>query len=261
MHRKNLVLFIKSIVVGMFMLVPGISGGTLAIILNIYEVLLSSLSHLFKNFKSNFLHLLIALLGGVLGVIISSYFMDFFITNFYFELLFLFVGITIYFSCSQIKNSKLSWYKKAISILIGSIVGYVIHLIPNGLFTDSNNFFVLFLLGIFLSVALILPGVSVSYIFLVFGMYEKIILSIKEFDVIYILKIGIFLIIGLLLVIKFLDYFINKKKEITENVILGFIVISLYNVIPEIKNINEFVYAMIFVLIGILIKSLFNVKK
>ena len=85
LHKKNLVLFIKSIVVGMFMLVPGISGGTLAIILNIYEGLLSSLSHLFKNFKSNFLHLLIALLGGVLGVIISSYFMDFFITNFYFD--------------------------------------------------------------------------------------------------------------------------------------------------------------------------------
>ena len=122
LHRKNLVLFIKSIVVGMFMLVPGISGGTLAIILNIYEGLLSSLSHLFRNFKSNFLYLLTALFGGILGIIISSYFIDFFIKNYYFELLFLFIGITMHFSYTQIKNSKLLWYKKVLSIVFISVI-------------------------------------------------------------------------------------------------------------------------------------------
>ena len=51
-------LFLKGLLMGMFMLVPGISGGTIAILLNLYDRLLISLSDLFKNFKTNFLFLL-----------------------------------------------------------------------------------------------------------------------------------------------------------------------------------------------------------
>ena len=49
-----MILFLKGLLMGMFMLVPGISGGTIAILLNLYDRLLISLSDLFKNFKTNF---------------------------------------------------------------------------------------------------------------------------------------------------------------------------------------------------------------
>ena len=110
-------------------------------------------------------------------------------------------------------------------------------------------------LGVFLAIALILPGVSVSYILLIFNMYDDIILAIKNLDIIYLIEVGIFLVIGLLLVIKLLHYLILKKKDMISNVIIGFIISSVWIVLPKFSCFNEFIYFLIFVIIGILIKK------
>jgi putative membrane protein len=135
------------------------------------------------------------------------------------------------------------------------IIGFLITNIPPSFFSLGNKFFTLLFLGIFLSVALILPGVSVSYILLIFNMYDDIILAIKNLDIIYLLEIGMFLVIGLLLVIKLLHYLILKKKEMISNVIIGFIISSVWIVLPKFISFNDFVYFLIFVIIGILIKK------
>ena len=79
--------FVKGIIVGFFMLVPGISGGSIAIILGIYDKLLISLNDIFKRFKTNFIFLFIVSLGGITGIFLSSFILDFFIKNYYLELL------------------------------------------------------------------------------------------------------------------------------------------------------------------------------
>lgn len=243
------------------MLVPGISGGTIAIILDIYNELLSSLSDLFKDFKKNFLYLFIAFFGGIVGVIISSFILEFFISNFHFELVFIFIGIMLKYIFTTLNNKNIKLSYKIVYIIIGLIFGYLITLIPIGLIDSYNNVFILLLLGIFLAIALILPGISVSYVLLIFGLYDTIIISIKEINIMYLFKIGIFLIIGLLLVIKVLNYFIKKKSLITEYIIVGFIISSIFNVIPKIHIFSEIVYAIIFILLGIFIKTLFYCKK
>ena len=71
-------LFLKGILIGLFMLIPGVSGGTIAILLKIYEELLIRLNTLFKDFKNNFKYLFIVFIGGLIGVFISSYFLSIF---------------------------------------------------------------------------------------------------------------------------------------------------------------------------------------
>jgi putative membrane protein len=110
-------------------------------------------------------------------------------------------------------------------------------------------------LGVFLAIALILPGVSVSYVLLIFNMYDDIILAIKNLDIIYLLEVGIFLVIGLLMVIKLLHYLILKKKDMISNIIIGFIISSVWIVLPKFSSFNEFIYFLIFVIIVILIKK------
>ena len=260
MFKKNIVLFLKSIVIGMFMLVPGISGGTLAIIFNIYDELLSKVSHLFNDFKTNFIYLFIAFLGGCIGLFSSSFMIGFLLSSFQFELIFTFIGIMFLYILKVVINSKLKVYIKWGYILIGIAIGYLISLIPIGCFTGDENILLLLFLGVFLSVALVLPGVSVSYVLLIFGLYENLILAISEFRILYLLKIGFFLLLGLIIVVKGLNYILQKKKKMMDLIISGFIISSILTVIPTLDNTHEIIYALIFFVIGILINSLFNLK-
>ncbi len=238
------------------MLIPGISGGSIAIILGIYEKLLCSLNDLFKSFKSNFIFLIVVALGGVVGMFISSNVLDFFIKNFYKEMLFIFVGIIISRSIhSFVKVGKNKVLQSLFYVSVGLFVGFLITKIPLGFFAIKSNLFTLLLLGIFLAIALILPGISVSYVLLIFNIYEKIILAIRSFDFVYLFEVGLFLIIGIFIVIKVLHFLLINKNAITNNIIIGFIFSSIWIVLPKIYSYKEFIYFTIFVLIGFLMKK------
>ena len=65
--RSSIIRFIKGIAIGIAMIIPGVSGGTLAVLLNIYDEMIDSINNLFKDFKKSFFTLLPILLGAVVG--------------------------------------------------------------------------------------------------------------------------------------------------------------------------------------------------
>lgn len=255
-------LFLKSIVIGFFMLVPGISGGSIAILLNIYDDLLLSLNNIFKTFKSSVTFLAVASVGGIIGLFLSSYVLEFFIQNFYFEIIFLFLGLMISYAFKMLKSvEKKTFLRNILLIFIGVAVGILITKIPIGFLNIKNKYLNLLFVGIFLAVALILPGISVSYVLLIFSMYSELLIAIQQFDILYLLEIGVALIVGILLVAKILNYFLINKKSFVENIIVGFIFSSIWIILPDITNEKELVYAVIFILLGIILKSIFNICK
>jgi putative membrane protein len=116
----------------------------------------------------------------------------------------------------------------------------------------------LFVVGVFLAAALILPGISVSYVLLIFKMYDTLLFAIKTFDLLYLLKMMIALLIGMLLVIKGLNYLIIKKNDILESVIVGFVFASVWVVLPIINSCKDLIYGMIFIILGVIIRTLFH---
>ena len=70
--KENLILALKGFVMGIANIIPGVSGGTLALILGIYERFISSISHFFKNFKENVKFLLPVGIGIVIAIITMS---------------------------------------------------------------------------------------------------------------------------------------------------------------------------------------------
>lgn len=252
-----LLLFLKGLVIGLFMLVPGISGGSIAIILNLYDELLINLNDIFKTFRKSFVFLFVVLVGGILGIFISSFLLDIVIKDYYFEMIYIFTGVMLYYLISLItKPSGYNIFKKLFLILFGVILGSLLMVIPNDLLIFKNEYLQLFLLGIFLAIALILPGVSVSYVLLLFRLYDDLLLAIQTFDYLFLLKMGIFLLIGIILVIKFLYYLIINKKETMELIIVGFVVSSLWIVLPPVLNNKMFIYAVIFILLGMTVNKL-----
>ena len=146
----------------------------------------------------------------------------------------------------NIKNDK--WYYIFV-ILLGALLSVGINFIK-GINIDTNNYISLFILGIILAVSLVLPGISISYVMLVFGIYYDVILAIKEFDLTYLFKIGISLLIGILLIIKLLSYLLNKYKSFMNNLILGFMVGSLFLIIPKVESFSDITKLLSFIIIG-----------
>ena len=250
-------LFLKGTLMGMFMLVPGVSGGTIAILLKMYDELLIRLSNLFDDFRRNFLFLFIVLCGGIIGIFISSYFLSVVINSFYFEMIYVFLGILIYYFLETLcKNGRRYLARNAFLVSVGVFLALSINFIPVNFFNIENKYLNLFVLGIFLASALILPGVSVSYVLLIFNIYDKVINAVKTFEIIYLLEIGISLIIGIAIVVKGLSYLLIRKKEIIENVISGFVVASIYIILPTLNNVKDVTYMLILVLIVIILRIL-----
>ena len=81
--------FIKGIIIGIATLVPGVSGGTMAIILGVYNEMIASVSSFFKDIKKNIIFLGVISIGGVLGILLFSKMIDYLLVNYNF--------ITIYF--------------------------------------------------------------------------------------------------------------------------------------------------------------------
>ena len=257
-----ILLFLKSIVIGFFMLVPGISGGSIAILLDIYDDLLVSLNNIFKTFKSSFIFLFVASIGGVIGLFLSSYVLDFFINNFYFEMIYLFLGLILFYVITLFKKSeRKSFFVKIIFIVIGYVIGILLTKIPLGFLNIDNRYFNLLLLGIFLATALILPGISVSYVLLIFSMYDELLLAIQQLNYLYLLEIGLSLVIGIIFVTKILHYLLTNKKDVIEYIIAGFVFASIGEILPNINSEKELFYAIIFILIGFIIKGIFTINK
>jgi putative membrane protein len=148
-------------------------------------------------------------------------------------------------------------FKDIILILLGIIISVFINYIPSDIF-NLNSIFSLFVFGLLVAVALILPGISVSYILLIFSCYDNIIYAIKNFDFLLLIRIGFFVIIGIILTIKLIENALIKYKKNTNLIISGFMIGSFYTFIKipaTIFLINEMV---IFLMIGILFFLIFD---
>ena len=179
------------------MLVPGASGGSMAMILGIYDRLISSVSSFFKDVKGNFLFLALFCLGGGAGILVFARPLLYLIERFPMPMMYFFLGavaggVPLIFSQAEIK--KVSW-KVIVYILVGIFAVCLIGLIPEGSFQSDMeagmvSYLMLVLAGIFAAVALVLPGISVSYLFLVMGMYDEIMRSISTLYLPFLLPQG-----------------------------------------------------------------------
>jgi len=225
--------------------VPGVSGGTIAFISGIYEELLTSISAIkfssirllrdkgfkvfWKTINGNFL---VALLVGIFISILSlakliSYLLEnepILVWSFFFGL----VLASILFIGKQItKWSILS----VVLFIVGALIAYYITTLQPLVSENSSPLF-LFLAGAIAICAMILPGISGSFILVLLGAYKPVLDAIhdRDFKLLAILASGA--IIGLLSFSKVLKWLFNHYKNLTLAVLTGFILGSLNKIWP-----------------------------
>ena len=241
--------FLAGIGIGVGASIPGVSGGTIAVILKVYEKILWAVSNIFKEFKRAIIYLLPVLIGVVLSVIPMIYLMDKALNAFLFGIVCLFAGFIIG-SFPGVKDevkgekpTKGPIIALVVSLLIAVGLGVASVLAKadlSALFVERPIwlYFVLIPVGFLASFALVVPGISGSMILLLLGFYAPLITSTSEvmkeivmgnwsnvgtqFGLLACLGVGV--IIGFYFISKLMHYLLSKYRLITFYAIIGFII-------------------------------------
>lgn len=242
--KSILFLYLKGAAMGAADIVPGVSGGTIALITGIYEELISSIkninSKLFKILLKNGIKefwsalngnfLLVLLTGIFTSVILLAQVIVFLLVNHEFKLWGFFFGLIIASAFLILKDIQSHNIKSILLMLFGILIAATISLSSTTSFPNSDIF--IFITGSIAITAMILPGISGSFILLLLSKYEFIINAIKDFDIRVILVFGLGCICGLLIFSRFLHFLFQNYKDNLLSVLSGFLIGSLIKIWP-----------------------------
>ena len=253
---KYFKIFMKGIFMGIADAIPGVSGGTIALLLGIYEELITTISNikisLFKILtkdglsvfwkKGNLGFLFPLLIGIIASLIVFVNIAQYFLDSFPLLVWSFFTGLIIatsYVIFKKIENFKL---KEFILVIIASISLILFTKISNNEGLSSTDFSIIyiFVCALLASSAMILPGISGSLVLVILGVYEYMIESLINYNFYIISTFVIGAIIGLLLLSKILNKLFLRHKNSTFSIMLGLVIGSVVNIWPWKKySINQ----------------------
>ncbi|MBE7042062.1 MAG: DUF368 domain-containing protein [Ruminococcaceae bacterium] len=243
MKKDSIVTMLKGLWIGGTMTVPGVSGGSMAMILGIYDRLISAVNNAIKFKKESILFLIQFLIGAVVGLVLFSKAVPYLLTQFPFPMHFFFIGcvaggIPMIFRAAKV--TKFSW-KIVVYLLFGILLVTLIAMIPKGLFVSKGGFLGILLQligGILIAIALVLPGISVSHMLYMLGLYETVTTAVGNLDILSVLPLGIGVVGGILLTAKVMEKAMNRAPQFTYLVVLGFLLGSLPELFPMGISVN-----------------------
>lgn len=243
MKFSKLITAIQGLVTGVAMMVPGVSGGTVAMILGVYDNLITSVSSFSKHMKQSILFLLTFSVPALVGIVLFSKPLLSLIDRYEMVAMYLFMGAvagSIPMIYREARVHKVN-FKFFACIGIGIAIITAIRFIPKDLFTGAQGNQLTFILmqfvgGILVALALVLPGVSVTYMLVVMGLYRSTMTAIGNLDIMSILPLAVSSMIGVVLVAKILERCMRVYPFATYLVILGFILGSLTEVYPGLPS-------------------------
>jgi len=232
---------IKGFIVGSSMSVPGVSGGTMALILGIYDRLIYSIAHVLDDTKKNLLFLFWFLLGSGIGIGSLAFVIKWLLETFPLIISFFFIGAVLgglpyLFSKANVYSLSL---KTVLFVLIGMFSVIFIRFLPvNALNFNMNQWItsvlLLILIGVVLALALILPGISTSHILLVVGLYSPLLTAITQMDLIFLVLISVSTLGGVFIITRPMEWLMIQFPNETYLLIIGFVIGSTMDIIGDI---------------------------
>ncbi len=227
-------------------LIPGVSGGTIAMVLGIYRRLINGINGLMsKNWKKELGFFIPLLIGVALAIILVSKVMEKLLNNYPQPTFYFFIGLIIGVIPFLLKKVEFKESFKPVhyvllvvaAILIASTI--VFKGGDSGTVKETlelKDYVVLFFSGWLASTAMILPGVSGSFVLLLLGSYQTVIHGLSSFQIPLILTVGAGIIVGLSLTGKAISVLLNKYTVSTYAVMIGLVTGSVVVLYPGFKS-------------------------
>lgn len=243
-------LLLAGIAIGIANIIPGVSGGTIAFILGIYDKLTNAIGNFLNcgnEKRKEHLKFLIPLFVGMgLGVLIFAKVIDILYKRFPEPTSFFFIGLILASVPIILKENKGKINRNSIISLVGGILLVLLFLLfkepqnSNLIRTDFTLFYYMKLLfcGVLAASAMIIPGISGSMLLLILGEYYNILSFVNNMNILPLTFVGIGIIIGVILCSRLISYLFEHYKNETIYAILGLILASLLGIWPGflIKN-------------------------
>ncbi|WP_159794964.1 DUF368 domain-containing protein [Streptococcus halichoeri] len=229
--RSFITRIIKGMIIALGFILPGVSGGVLAAILGIYERLISFLAHLRVHFIDNILYFLPVGIGGILGIALFSYPVEYLLEHFQVPVLWSFAGAIIGTLPSLLKEATKDakpdvkdhlWFWCTLFLS-----GFFLYYLNDFIGTLSANFFSFILAGILIALGVLVPGLSPSNLLLILGLYSPMLQGFKSFDLLgTFFPIALGGIIAILTFSKAMDHALKHHHSRVYHFILGIVLSS-----------------------------------
>lgn len=230
--------------IGVAMIIPGVSGGTVAVLLNIYDKLINALGNITKNFKEKILFLIPVLLGMALAFAAMYFPLKYALKYAPFPTVMLFAGLMVGSFPKLFKDSKAFGFKKCnlysillpFAVIIGiCILKFFVYAGEADLSASMPIWGYFAIIGVAMlgSCALVVPGVSGSMLLMILGYYTPVLGLISMLTsnfwhaalVLVLFALG--LVIGFFSIAKLMKFFLNRFPRGTRWAIIGFVLGSI----------------------------------
>ncbi|MFH1957371.1 MAG: DUF368 domain-containing protein [bacterium] len=241
--------FFKGFLIGIANLIPGVSGGTFALILGIYERLIRIIHNLnfktlknlfsFAKFKDEFKRIdgifLVSIASGAFCAIVClSWVIDYLLKNHPDFTLSFFLGLILPSIAVPYKLIKKKDFRKMLFVLPGILLVVSVYVFTTEAEIKSFSYPLLFLSGFLATSAMILPGISGSFILLLIGVYGAVISNIKTFfsspemeSFLFLSVFGLGCAAGLAVFARVMKFLFERYKDRTLYFLIGLILGSI----------------------------------
>lgn len=245
MTGKHVLTALKGFGMGAANVIPGVSGGTIALLTGIYSEIVAALDSVTRKetwsalFHGRFREFWQRIHGSFLlalgiGVIVSIFslakLMTWVLAHYPILTWAFFFGLIVASAAVMFRDIE-GWDLKAVLFALGGVVLGVAVCTLTPTQTPDGAFF-LFICGALAICTMILPGISGSFILLILGKYDFVMRAVSELDIPVLLVFGLGCIIGILAFAKFLHWLLGRWEKQTMLVLLGFVLGSLVKVWP-----------------------------
>lgn len=241
MKKQNTFLFrvFKGFIIGVAAILPGASGGVLAVAMGIYKPALDAVASIFKTFKASARFLLPLGLGAAIGLLSMSRLVEYLMLNFREQTMFALMGLVLGGIPSLVGEANARGFKKR--YLFASIfgVGFIIlFALLNNILTQSGhwpfNGWTSMLAGGILAVGTIIPGISTSFLLIHMGLYEPLLAALNDFNILMLLCAAAGVVVVAVALVIFVKRMFEKFYGYAYYAVLGFLIGSIVLVFPGI---------------------------
>lgn len=228
---------VKGMLVGIGFILPGLSGGVLAVIFGIYDPLIRFLANLRHKFLKNILYFLPVAIGAAIGIVLFAVVVEKAFGIYAAQFVCLFVGFVAGTFPSLYRTAGKQGRKLSDSwiLILSTLAIFLLMLIGEQQLTAvTPNIFVWMGSGLLMGLGLIVPGMSPSNFLIYFGLYDKMATGIKDFDFAVIIPLIIGFIICILLFSKLASWLFKKYYSGMYHFILGMVTGSSLAIFPTV---------------------------
>ncbi len=239
---------LRGIVIGVANIIPGVSGGTMMVSMGIYDTLIHSITHLFKQFKQSIKTLLPYLIGMVIGIVGLAFVVTYCLENYPLPTNAAFIGLI--FGGLPIIIKKVNFKKAGIGggalFVLFFLLIVAMEVWGHGdaaqaqMTLNFSQLIVLFVMGCIASATMVIPGVSGSMVLMLLGYYQPVVGAVKDlakaltaFDMsqllhnlLILVPFGLGVVVGIFAIAKLLEMLLARFEGLTYCAILGLVVAS-----------------------------------